>query len=58
MTIYASLGNVTPSKENIDWPLTSTLTSHDHIINLDQLPKFDHFIDVVERDETTVNDIL
>lgn len=58
MTIYASLVNVTPSKENIDWPLTSTLTSHDPIINLDQPPKFDHFIDVVERDETTVNDIL
>lgn len=48
MTIYASLVNVTPSKENIDWPLTSTLTSHDPIINLDQPPKFDHFIDVVE----------
>ena len=30
MTIYASLVNVTPPKENIDWPSTSTLTSHDH----------------------------
>ena len=45
---FALLDNSIPSKETINWPFTSTTNSPHTYVDLDQPPKFDDYIDLVE----------
>lgn len=39
-----------PSKENINWPFTSTKNPPLTDTDLDQPSKFDHYIDIIEQE--------
>lgn len=45
---FASLENIIPSKENINWPFTSKTNSPHIDIDLNQLSKLDDYLDIME----------
>ena len=44
---FVPLDNIIPSEENINWPFLSTTNPQHKDIDLDQLPKFDEYLDIV-----------
>ncbi|KAK9202833.1 hypothetical protein WN943_013085 [Citrus x changshan-huyou] len=48
---FVSLDNIIPSEENTNWPFVSTTNPQYKDIDLDQLPKFDAYLDIVGREE-------
>ena len=55
---FASLVNVTPFKENMNWPFTSTSTFQDLLIDSYEPQKFDDYFDVVKQMEITIDTSL
>ena len=54
---FTLLDNSIPSREIVNWPFTSTTNSPHTYIDLDQPPKFDDYIDLVEQDELAINTV-
>ncbi|KAK9218624.1 hypothetical protein WN943_007261 [Citrus x changshan-huyou] len=52
---FVSLNNIIPSEENTNWPFVSTTNPQYKDIDLDQLPKFDAYLDIVGREEVMVH---
>ena len=54
---FISLDNIISSEENINWPFTSITNSPHTYFDLDQPPKFDDYIDLVEQDEVAIDTV-
>ena len=52
---FVFLDNIIPFEENINWSFMSTTNSQQKDINLDQLPKFDEYFDIVGREEIIIH---
>ncbi|KAH9699811.1 hypothetical protein KPL71_024512 [Citrus sinensis] len=52
---FVSLDNIIPSEENINWPFVSTTNPQHKDIDLDQLSKFDEYLNIVGREEVIVH---